>query len=45
LRDLGRPVDFVAYPIDVHEAEDAGDPVRTADYYARWVNWFVEHFK
>jgi dipeptidyl aminopeptidase/acylaminoacyl peptidase len=44
LKDLGRPAEFIAYPIDVHEAEDAGDPVRTADYFGRWVNWFADHF-
>jgi dipeptidyl aminopeptidase/acylaminoacyl peptidase len=44
LRDLHRPVQFVAYPLDVHEAGDAGDPVRVADTFARWTGWFDAAF-
>ena len=42
LRDNGKPVTFVAYPIAGHFP---GDPVRTADLYQRWIDWFDGHFK
>jgi len=45
LKNLRRKVEFVAYPIDVHEAGDEGDPVRVADYFGRWVDWFAGYFK
>ena len=44
LQNLHRPVQFIAYPIDVHEAGDEGDPVRVADYFGRWVHWFAAAF-
>jgi dipeptidyl aminopeptidase/acylaminoacyl peptidase len=45
LKNLHRPVQFIAYPIDVHEPSDEGDPVRVADYFGRWVNWFAGAFE
>lgn len=42
LRDNGKPVTFVAYPIAGHFPRD---PVRTADLYQRWIDWFDGHFK
>ena len=41
LRDLGKPVDLVAYPVDGHFP---GDPVRSADVNRRWVNYIADHF-
>jgi dipeptidyl aminopeptidase/acylaminoacyl peptidase len=41
LRDLGRPVRLVAYPVDGHFP---GDPVRRADVYRRWVAFIAEKF-
>jgi dipeptidyl aminopeptidase/acylaminoacyl peptidase len=41
LRDLGRPVQLVAYPIDGHFP---GDPVRRVDVYRRWVAFIAERF-
>jgi dipeptidyl aminopeptidase/acylaminoacyl peptidase len=42
LRDLGRPVEFVVYPVDGHFPHD---PARTADVYARWIRYIGDHFK
>ncbi|MDB5027627.1 MAG: hypothetical protein JWO66_1316, partial [Candidatus Eremiobacteraeota bacterium] len=33
---------FVAYPVDGHFPTD---PVRTADLYGRWIDWFARHLK
>lgn len=41
LRDLGKPVDMVAYPVDGHFPSD---PVRSADVNRRWVDYIAEHF-
>jgi dipeptidyl aminopeptidase/acylaminoacyl peptidase len=41
LRDLGKPVDLVAYPVDGHFPSD---PVRSADVNRRWVDYIAEHF-
>jgi dipeptidyl aminopeptidase/acylaminoacyl peptidase len=41
LRDLGKPVQFVVYPVDGHFPHD---PARTADVYARWMNYIGDHF-
>ncbi|HEX3468117.1 MAG TPA: prolyl oligopeptidase family serine peptidase [Candidatus Elarobacter sp.] len=40
LRDLGRPVQLVAYPIAGHFPSD---PVRRVDVYRRWVAFFEAH--
>jgi dipeptidyl aminopeptidase/acylaminoacyl peptidase len=41
LRDLGKPVELVAYPVDGHFPSD---PVRSADVSRRWVDYIAEHF-
>jgi dipeptidyl aminopeptidase/acylaminoacyl peptidase len=41
LRDLGKPVTFIVYPVDGHFPHD---PARTADVYSRWVSYIGEHF-
>jgi dipeptidyl aminopeptidase/acylaminoacyl peptidase len=41
LTDLGKPVEFYAYPINGHYPED---PVRAADIERRWGEWFARHF-
>jgi dipeptidyl aminopeptidase/acylaminoacyl peptidase len=41
LRDFGKPVQFVVYPVDGHFPHD---PARTADVLARWVNSIGDHF-
>jgi dipeptidyl aminopeptidase/acylaminoacyl peptidase len=41
LRDLGKPVDMVAYPVDGHFPSD---PVRSADVNRRWVDYIADHF-
>ncbi|HZW54136.1 MAG TPA: S9 family peptidase [Candidatus Elarobacter sp.] len=41
LRDLGRPVRLVAYPVDGHFPSD---PVRRIDVYRRWVEFIAERF-
>jgi dipeptidyl aminopeptidase/acylaminoacyl peptidase len=41
LRDLGKPVDLVVYPVDGHFPSD---PVRSADVNRRWVDYIAEHF-
>ena len=41
LRDLGRDVRLVAYPVDGHFPSD---PVRRADVYRRWVGFIAERF-
>jgi hypothetical protein len=38
---LGKPVQFVVYPVDGHFPHD---PARTADVYARWMNYIGDHF-
>jgi dipeptidyl aminopeptidase/acylaminoacyl peptidase len=42
LRDLGKPVDLVAYPVDGHFPSD---PVRSADVNRRWVEYIAERMK
>jgi dipeptidyl aminopeptidase/acylaminoacyl peptidase len=42
LRDNGKDATFVAYPVDGHFPTD---PVRTADLYGRWIDWFARHLK
>jgi len=42
LRDNGKDVTFVAYPVSGHFPRD---PVRTSDVYARWMNYIGDHFK
>jgi dipeptidyl aminopeptidase/acylaminoacyl peptidase len=42
LRDNGKTVTFVAYPVDGHFP---GDPVRQADVYARWIEYIAQHFR
>ena len=41
LRDLGRDVRLVAYPVDGHFP---GDPVRRIDVYRRWVGFIAGRF-
>jgi dipeptidyl aminopeptidase/acylaminoacyl peptidase len=41
LRDLGRDVRLVAYPIDGHFPSD---PVRRADVYRRWAGFIAQRF-
>ena len=41
LRDLGRPVELVVYPVDGHYP---GDPVRSADVSRRWASFIARHF-
>jgi len=41
LRDFGKPVQFVVYPVDGHFPHD---PARTADIFARWMNYIGDHF-
>ena len=41
LRDLGKPVDLVVYPVDGHFPSD---PVRSADVNRRWVDYIAEYF-
>jgi dipeptidyl aminopeptidase/acylaminoacyl peptidase len=41
LRDLGRPVTLIAYPVDGHFPSD---PVRRTDVYRRWVGFIAERF-
>ncbi|MBV8369476.1 MAG: S9 family peptidase [Candidatus Eremiobacteraeota bacterium] len=40
LRDLGRPVKLVAYPVDGHFPSD---PVRRVDVYRRWIDFLAAH--
>ncbi|MDB5071690.1 MAG: hypothetical protein JWM87_2801, partial [Candidatus Eremiobacteraeota bacterium] len=42
LRDNGKDATFIAYPVDGHFP---GDPVRTADLYGRWIDWFARHLR
>jgi dipeptidyl aminopeptidase/acylaminoacyl peptidase len=42
LRDNGKDATFIAYPVDGHFPSD---PVRTADLYGRWIDWFARHLK
>jgi dipeptidyl aminopeptidase/acylaminoacyl peptidase len=42
LRDNGKDATFIAYPVDGHFP---GDPVRTADLYGRWIDWFARHMQ
>jgi dipeptidyl aminopeptidase/acylaminoacyl peptidase len=42
LRDNGVPVRFVAYPSTGHLPQG---PVRTADVYRRWLDWFDRYVK
>lgn len=42
LRDDGVPVRFVAYPTTGHLPQG---PVRTADAYRRWLDWFDRYLK
>jgi dipeptidyl aminopeptidase/acylaminoacyl peptidase len=42
LRDLGRPVQLVAYPVDGHFPSD---PVRRNDVYRRWIAFIAERFE
>lgn len=42
LRDNGVPVRFVAYPSTGHLPQG---PVRTADVYRRWLDWFDRYLK
>lgn len=42
LRDLGKPVQFVVYPVDGHFPHD---PARKADVYMRWMNYIGDHFR
>ena len=42
LRDNGKDVTFLAYPVDGHFP---GDPVRLADLYGRWIDWFARHLQ
>ncbi|HEX3466156.1 MAG TPA: prolyl oligopeptidase family serine peptidase [Candidatus Elarobacter sp.] len=41
LRDLGRPVQLIAYPVDGHFPSD---PVRRNDVYRRWIAFIAERF-
>lgn len=41
LRDLGKPVDLVVYPVDGHFPSD---PVRAADVNRRWVDYIADYF-
>lgn len=41
LRDLGKPVELVVYPVDGHYP---GDPVRSADVSRRWAAYIAQHF-
>ena len=41
LRDLGKPVELVVYPVDGHFP---GDPVRSADVSRRWAGFIAGHF-
>jgi dipeptidyl aminopeptidase/acylaminoacyl peptidase len=41
LRDLGRPVQLIAYPVDCHFPSD---PVRRTDVYRRWIRFIVNSF-
>jgi len=42
LRDNGKDATFVAWPVQGHFPHD---PVRTADVYARWLDFIAQHFK
>jgi len=42
LRDNGKDATFVAWPIEGHFPRD---PVRTADVYARWIDYFAQRLK
>ncbi|MGB8964894.1 MAG: prolyl oligopeptidase family serine peptidase [Candidatus Cybelea sp.] len=42
LRDRGVPVKFFAYPSTGHLPNG---PVRTADAYRRWLDWFDRYLK
>lgn len=41
LRDLGKPVELIVYPVDGHFPSD---PVRAADVNRRWVDFIARHF-
>jgi dipeptidyl aminopeptidase/acylaminoacyl peptidase len=41
LRDMGKPVDMVVYPVDGHFPSD---PVRSADVNRRWVDYIAQYF-
>jgi dipeptidyl aminopeptidase/acylaminoacyl peptidase len=42
LKDHGVETKFYAYPVSGHFPSD---PVRAADVYRRWIDWFAEHLK
>ncbi len=42
LRDNGKDATFVAWPVEGHFPRD---PVRTADVYARWIDYFAQRLK
>jgi dipeptidyl aminopeptidase/acylaminoacyl peptidase len=42
LRDNGKQVTFVAYPVQGHFP---GDPVRQSDVYGRWMEYIAQHFR
>ncbi len=42
LRDNGKDVSFIAWPIDGHFPRD---PVRTADVYTTWIDYIARHFR
>ena len=42
LRDNGKQVTFVAYPVQGHFP---GDPVRQSDVYGRWLEYIAQHFR
>ncbi|MBV9407306.1 MAG: S9 family peptidase, partial [Candidatus Eremiobacteraeota bacterium] len=42
LRDNGKDATFVAWPVDGHFPND---PVRTADVYSHWIDWFARHLQ
>ena len=41
LRDLGKPVELVVYPVNGHVPSD---PVRSADVNRRWAGYIAEQF-
>jgi len=42
LRDNGKDATFFAYPVNGHFP---GDPVRTADVFGRWMEYFARHLQ
>ena len=43
LRQRGLDIEFVRYPIDVHELSRGGEPILLMDRLTRMNTWFGDH--